>query len=735
MFSGHMKNFALLIFLLLNPYLLGASRVGVSVRDSQGKEVLSYGESYALIIGVSEYEDQRWPDLPGVLKDVEEVSRVLREHGFEIHQVLNPTIDELEDAYSDFITQYGLDEKNRLFFWYAGHGYSHKPRGRSDYQGYLVPSNAPAPEGKLRGFKRNALSMARMQEYALDIVAKHALFLFDSCFSGSLFNLLNRAVPASISEKTAKSVRQFITAGKENETVPDKSIFKRQFLAALGGEADGNRDGYVTGTELGMFLQDRVINYSNKSQHPQYGKIRNPDLDKGDFVFELPKQKKKHLYQDSKPVKLPPAIDYAAFYKNLSDLESKIREGNVRKDMEILSQAQANYNRLRSTKGANMTLLARVGKDLEESFGRLYEYEREEREKERAAKQKSERQTKIDALLKKVRKLPASQYRENLEGYQQLLRLDPDNQRFKNKVVHYKKKLEQSNSSSRPPHVIPDPDPESRNPTTYTNSIGMELVLIPSGSFQMGWPSSESGRYKNEGPAHTVRITKPFYLGKYEVTQGQWEDVMGSNPSRFKNCGRNCPVKSVSWNDAQEFIKKLNQREGCANHHVIPDSDPGSRKNFELREGCYRLPTEAEWEYTARAGTTTKYHWGNDFDCSKVMAGNSSSWDSSCKGYVKQRGLTFDSTAPVGSYPPNQFGLYDMSGNVWEWVLDWFDSGYYKKSPGADPLNTSAASTRVLRGGGWYSGPGRVRSAIRGRVSPGARSSNLGFRLLRVASP
>ena len=715
MFSGHMKNSALLIFLLLNPYLLGASRVGVSVRDSQGKEVLSYGESYALIIGVSEYEDQRWPDLPGVLKDVEEISRILRVHGFEIHQVLNPTNDELEDAYSDFITQYGLDEKNRLFFWYAGHGYSHKPRGRSDYQGYLVPSNAPAPEGKLRGFKRNALSMARMQEYALDIVAKHALFLFDSCFSGSLFNLLNRAVPASISEKTAKSVRQFITAGKENETVPDKSIFKRQFLAALGGEADGNRDGYVTGTELGMFLQDRVINYSNKSQHPQYGKIRNPDLDKGDFVFELPKQKKKPQYQDSKPVKLPPAIDYAAFYRNLSELESKIREGNVRKDMGILSQAQANYNRLRSTKGANMTLLARVGKDLEESFGRLYEYEREEREKERAAEQKSERQAKIDALLKKVRKLPASQYRKNLEGYQQLLKLEPGNQKFKNKIVHYKKKVREA--SAPPRHT--NKGSSSRDliaGATHTNSIGMKFALIPSGSFQMGSTKGDS----DEKPAHRIKITRPFYLGKYEVTQGQWEEVMGSNPSSFKSCGRNCPVESVSWYDVQEFIKKLNAREGCANHDE--SSSSGLTRGTilkNLQPGCYRLPTEAEWEYAARSGTNTKYYWGNEIDGAYVWYGSNSS----------------SKTHPVGEKNPNSWGLYDMSGNVWEWAYDWFDSAYYQKSPGADPVNTSTASYRVIRGGCWYNNPRIVRSADRLRYSPGLRYYSLGFRLLRVAGP
>jgi formylglycine-generating enzyme required for sulfatase activity/tRNA A-37 threonylcarbamoyl transferase component Bud32 len=265
--------------------------------------------------------------------------------------------------------------------------------------------------------------------------------------------------------------------------------------------------------------------------------------------------------------------------------------------------------------------------------------------------------------------------------------------------------------SSRQSHVIPDPDPESRNPTTYTNKIGMKFALIPSGSFQMGSPSSESSRDSDEGPVHTVRITRAFYLGKYEVTQGQWEDVMGANPSAFKNCGRNCPVESVSWNDVQEFIKKLNSREGCVGARP---ASPGSTP-----PGCYRLPTEAEWEYAARSGTNTKYYWGNEIDGAYVWYGSNSS----------------SKTHPVGEKNPNSWGLYDMSGNVWEWAYDWFDSAYYQKSPGADPVNTSAASGRVDRGGGWANNPGLVRSANRYRNSPGYRFNFLGFRLLRVASP
>jgi hypothetical protein len=149
------------------------------------------------------------------------------------------------------------------------------------------------------------MSMQRIEEYAMSIDAKHALFIFDSCFSGSLF-ALSRAVPEHISYKTAKPVRQFITSGSADEKVPDTSIFRQQFIAALGGEGDQNGDGYLTGAELSEFIFKNVVNYSRGAQHPQYGKIRNPNLDKGDFVFRMaqPEDKKTDLSDSSSLIEL-----------------------------------------------------------------------------------------------------------------------------------------------------------------------------------------------------------------------------------------------------------------------------------------------------------------------------------------------------------------------------------------------------------------------------------------------
>jgi flagellar basal body-associated protein FliL len=258
--------------------------VPVPIKDRSGNQVLLYQESHALLVGVSEYTGG-WPNLPGVRKDITEVKAALEQKGFHTVVVINPTRVELRDAIENFINQYGQDVDNRLIFYFAGHGYTMK-LSYGEEMGYFVPSDAPNPNLDRSGFLATSLNMESIEVYSKQVQSKHALFLFDSCFSGSIF-ALSRAIPDNIGFKTSKPVRQFITAGSADETVPDISIFNDQFIRALNGEGDLDGDGYLTGVELGEFLQKTVINYSKGSQHPQYGKIRNPNLDKGDFVFSL----------------------------------------------------------------------------------------------------------------------------------------------------------------------------------------------------------------------------------------------------------------------------------------------------------------------------------------------------------------------------------------------------------------------------------------------------------------
>ena len=234
----------------------------------------------------------------------------------------------------------------------------------------------------------------------------------------------------------------------------------------------------------------------------------------------------------------------------------------------------------------------------------------------------------------------------------------------------------------------------------FTNSLGMEFVLIPAGTFMMGSPPDEPHRNKSE-TQHPVKISKPFYLQKTEVTLKQWRALMGKRFfGLFKRRGKeNEPIVKVSWFDTIKFIEKLNA----------------------LNEGNYRLPTEAEWEYAARAGSQEAYSWGKDIDCTKAMFANSRNNYEECIDYVKSRGLATDSPAPVKSYPPNAWGLYDMHGNVWEWCEDWFVDGSDKKAG------------RVRRGGSWFGHGYSCRSANRAWANPASRFHTTGFRVVREA--
>ncbi|TWI72450.1 formylglycine-generating enzyme required for sulfatase activity [Desulfobotulus alkaliphilus] len=234
-----------------------------------------------------------------------------------------------------------------------------------------------------------------------------------------------------------------------------------------------------------------------------------------------------------------------------------------------------------------------------------------------------------------------------------------------------------------------------------TNSLGMTFVKIPAGEFWMGSPSNEPGRFDDE-KRHRVKISKDFYMMTTEVTQAQWERVMGSNPSRFKNCGKDCPVEQVSWNDVQEFIKKLNAMD----------------KTLTVR-----LPTEAEWEYAARAGTDTPFAFGTCLSTSDANYDGNYPLSGCPKGSYRK------TTVKVASFKPNAWGLYDMHGNVWEWVQDVYKKDY-ETLPKTDPIYASSAGgSRVVRGGGWYSIARRCRSANRSRYGADYRGNVLGFRL------
>jgi sulfatase modifying factor 1 len=232
---------------------------------------------------------------------------------------------------------------------------------------------------------------------------------------------------------------------------------------------------------------------------------------------------------------------------------------------------------------------------------------------------------------------------------------------------------------------------------TYTDTeTGMEFMFVKGGCYEMGDTFGDG--YQNEKPVHEVCVDD-YYIGKFEVTQGQWKTVRGNNPSYFRNCGDNCPVENVSWDDAQKFIRILNQRTGKT----------------------YRLPTEAEWEYAARSGGKRE-KW----------AGTSS--ESELGDYAWYSGNSNGRTHPVGRKKPNGIGLYDMSGNVWEWVQDIYSSAAYSSHSRNNPLYSSVGPGHVFRGGSWHYNSRGVRATFRNHRTPILliRHHNVGFRLART---
>lgn len=287
-------------------------------------------------------------------------------------------------------------------------------------------------------------------------------------------------------------------------------------------------------------------------------------------------------------------------------------------------------------------------------------------------------------------------------------------------------------------------------PTLYTSSSGIELVKVPAGTFQMGSRAGEPGEVISIGEEtqHTVTLTKGFYIGKYEVTQAQYQTVIGMNPSDFQTPvspetntdGR--PVEKVSWYDALVFCNKLSMLEGLSPAYLIyrntdpdkwgsvplPASDPNpiwDAVTVVPGSTGYRLPTEAQWEYACRAGTTTAFNWGYDY-----IENSDANYDASQKDTNNLSSETYvGQTTEVGSYDPNAWGLYDMHGNVSEWCWDWY--GNYSSGTQKDPLGPGSGTYRVMRGGNWSYNGRLLRSAFRGNSVPSGRGHIIGFRIVR----
>ena len=611
--------FTITICFCVLPLSIFASSRGITVKakttSGAVKEIQLYSGYHALVVGVSDYDS--WPDLPYATKDAQGVALALKKMGFTVTTIFNPSSSDLTKALNRLTYKYGREPDRAILFYYAGHGETEKLADGTKL-GYIIPKDCPLLRNDPEGFVNKAISMKDIEAYSLRIRSKHVLMLFDSCFSGSLFSLV-RAVPEDITEKSTLPVRQYITAGNEDEAVPDRSMFKRCLLLGLEGDADLTRDGYITGTELGLYLSDKVIQNTRRAQHPQYGKIRTPELARGDFIFRLASSGA--VVKESSP-KAPLK---GHLYVNTQPDNARIR---------ILNIGPKFYQGMELNAGSYHVEVSASGYEMRKMWVSLT-----------AGEDKT--------LNIHLRHITAHEF---LTGH----------------------------------------------PERITNSLGMEFVYIKAGKFMMGSPSNERGR-ENDEKYHEVTLTKGFYIQATEVTQGHWKAMMGNNPSWFITCGDDCPVEDVSWNDVQVFIRKLNLREN---------------------KNRYRLPTEAEWEYAARAGSITAFANG---DISETDCG----YDPNLDAVGWYCGNSKDKTHPVAKKKANAWGLYDMHGNVWEWCQDWY--GDYPSGAVINTKGASSGSYRVSRGGCYsFSYDAKsCRSARRGRSRPGSRLDFVGFRLVR----
>ena len=847
------------IIFITAPELFSQRGMKITVRTEDGAEFSLYKDSYALIIGNGDYPAKNgWNPLPGAVNDAREVAEVLENHGFSVTLKIDVTKAEFNKAFSDFIYQSGKAPDNRLLFYYAGHGYTTKSATGEDL-GYLVMLDTPHPENEAE-FDLYSIDMVKFVSDSKKIHAKHVLFMFDSCFSGTVLNLRNRVTPPHITDRIKNPVRQFITAGRADEPVPDRSEFKKAFLNLLEGRVEEpTPDGYLTGVELGDYLYRTVPKFS-QGQHPQHGKIHDQQLNTGDFVFVLPQSRQDGsedsgveletiatlnitstpngatVYVDGISIGTTPVHDYQIdtgvrlekqvnVGLELSGYKSRVRKITLKggqqfpwdvplEKMErgpVLSEPEPNPLQSKSIDDVqidekNVTYLALVSDNSDTLApindtrewsgwnGWFWEKTKGEQPTEPPAGFSGYYADRFNhwfyshAESTIVYDLSGNDY-SKFEGYLitpnscietiELIWLIDDRVVYNSGRIRTFEPLyitfniptdaktitmkvtdggdgvhcdhwilgnprllqtEQSVLSKLKP-TFPDTirkndvilNEEARSPylnvpQTILGKDGAPMVLIPASEFQMG-----SGPVHNAAttPVHTVYVDA-FYMDVHEVTVGQYNQFVhetGHRPlpadvSTYSPADRH-PVIAVSWHDAMAYAKWAGKR----------------------------LPTEAEWEKAARGGLVGKQHpWGNappdgtqcnfaDENLGKVWKkrwGDNHAEENINDGYAY--------TAPVGSYPPNGYGLYDMAGNVEEWCFDAYDENFYANSLGKNPIAEilirdkknniiEVNKKRVVRGGSWYYSLGAIWIAYRANYIPNHAVNTVGFRCVKSVAP
>lgn len=629
------------------------------------------GKDYALFFAVNDYD--YWEDLANPISEVEAIAKDLKDlYGFETEIVRNPDRKTILDKIEVYRQKtYAQDAQLLIFF--SGHGEFNE----ATKQGYFVPKNGQKNDTygdsyiEYEGLKRRISSLP----------CEHILLALDACYSGTADeSIAMRGDPGKrpganadaereryISTSLQYKTRLMLTSGAKVRT-PDKSQFVEKFLEAL--RSQGGSDRLVNMPELLGYL----ITASPKPVSSTFG----DHAPGGEFLF------------------------VQGIYSGTDDLVKKSKEA---------AQGEQDLAAWRTAKSSNTgeayrNYLSRFPSgefrtQAEEAISAINAHE--------AAWQKAQSANTIEAYREYLDKFPGGANRttatEAIRKHEADLAIRRDDLAWdvaveKNTADAYKK-YQADYSNGR--HYTEATAKIKALEQSKSGDTEDGLVFVKGGTFTIGCTSEQGSNCDgDEKPTHQVTLSD-FYIGKYEVTQAEWRKVMGSDPPSLYNKGCDqCPVEGASWDDIQEFLKKLNAQTGKQ----------------------YRLPTEAEWEYAARGGSLSrgyKYAGSNSID--------DVAWYSSNAKTANTFGAE-KTTRPVGQKKANELGLFDMSGNVYEWCSDWY--GDYSSSAQTNPAGPSAGSYRVIRGGSWYYDPQYCRVANRNDYTPDYRYYSVGFRLART---
>ncbi len=597
----------------------------------------------ALLIGVSEYQ-AGLQLLPSAIEDVRAMERVLQHPeigGFDRVEVLpNPNTQAMRIAIYNLFAE--RSPEDLVLFYFSGHGvkdqnlnlYLTTPETTKNQKGLVVPPTAVAA--------------SYLQTQINDSRSQHEVIILDCCYSGAIAKGLTAKdegavdIIAELGGKGRAILTSSTSVQSSFQQEGSLSIYTRYLVEGMEtGAADLDSDGRISADELHQYASKKV-QQASPAMTPQF----------------YPVEEGYRIYLARSPID-DPKLKYR------KEAQKRAKKGKFTLiGRRILARLQI-----------ELRLSPEEAETIEEEILRPYrEYQQKLQEYQQAYREVVEQE------------YPLSDYTRNeLQDFQNLLQLRDEDIAAIEAPLNPQPKAK-TETEPEVTESVPDSQPIVENKTeNLGNGVTLDMVYIPGGTFMMGSPEGE-GR-DSEKPQHEVTVP-PFYMGKYPITQVQYQQVMGKNPSNFQGYDQR-PVETVSWSDAVEFCQRLSQQTGTE----------------------YRLPTEAEWEYACRAGTTTPYYFGATI--TKQLANYS--------GNVGK-------TNSVGQFPPNAFGLYDMHGNVWEWCQDDWHKNYEGAPTDGKSRVSDKNSTKVMRGGSWYDPPDYCRSASRDYLD--LRNLAYGFRVV-----